>query len=430
MVSTKQRLIVSILGGAAVFAAPMAVAQQAKPAATPAAAAPQPTTTPSPSAVPAQPQPKVLTPGSSDLKPIPAPQLDAQGNPIINPSLDPTHGIKSSDPALSPLEFDSMAHDFGDIDDTKTVSHVFKFRNKTDKTVTILSAHGSCGCTVPDLAKKTYQPSETGEMTVTFNPQNRRGPQPKAVTITYTEPAGTPNTVVTITSNVRPLLVVEPMKMFLNEVDNKAGKAVEVLVSGRKEGFEVTKAASASSNLEVAVGQKREVDIDGQKFTQIPLSVTIKPGTPIGTFTGEVTIETNDERVAVHKYPLTAEVVGDLRATPNRLAIRAFVPHQTFNNIATIESRSGKPFKVTGVEVTGRDDMNLVADIAPANLGPGKTGYTVTVNGVTPDAAGILQGEVIVHTDLADEAVLKVPFTGSVRSTQQLKAAQTAPVAH
>lgn len=364
-------------------------------------------------------QPVPVKPVQIDPKAV-APQVPVKPSIDAKPGAQPVDahgGINPSDPALSPLAWDNMAHDFGNIPDTSPVTHVFKFTNKTDKTVTILRAHGSCGCTVPDLPKKSFQPGESGEMSVTFNPQHRRGPNPKTVTIEYSEPAGTPNTQVTINSNVQPLVIIEPQKMYLMEVDAKAGKSTEITVSGRKKDFQVTGIDKVSEALDIKIGAVREVVIDGDTFQQVPVTVTIKPGTPIGEIQTELAIKTNEEKAPSTNYVFFADVVGDIKATPAKLTLRAFTPKVPFSNVVSLESRTAKPFKVLSVDIEGRPDMNLVADVEEGNAN-GKPVYTIKLNGVTPDVMGLVSGEIIVKTDLPDNDTVRLPFTATIRGGQ------------
>jgi hypothetical protein len=385
------------------------VAQDVKPSQPKPAA---PATQPKPAAPATQPKP---TTGAPVVKPVAPPTP-----PIAKPGVDAhdhaAGGVQPSDPAQSPLSWDGMAHDFGNIPDTAMVTHIFRFTNRTDKRVTIQSAAGSCGCTVPALEKKAFEPGESGEMTVTFNPQHRRGPQPKQITVMYAEPAGTPSTVLTINSNVQPLMVVEPMKMYLMEVDAKQGKSTEITVSGRKADFQVLGVDTTNPNLSISVGEKRAVTIDGEQFQQYPVSVMVKPNAPLGEFQTELAIRTNEPTAASTNYIFVADVVGELKATPNKLTLRAYTPNIPFANVVTLESRSGRSFKVTSVEVEGRDDMQLVADVEPNNM-TGKPAYTVRLNGVTPDVTGMVSGEIIVKTDLPDNPEIRLPFSTSIRGS-------------
>jgi hypothetical protein len=382
------------------------IAQESKPQ-------PKPVSPP-PATAPKQAPPPKAVPVS---KPIPAGAQPGQ------PAGDGhNHGatVQPSDPALSPLAWDGMAHDFGNIPDTAPVTHNFTFSNKTDKRVTIQSATGSCGCTVPELKKKVFEPGESGEMTVTFNPNHRRGPQPKQITVMFAEPAGTPNTMLTINSNVQPLMIIDPIKTYLMEVDSKVGKPTEITVSGRKADFKVLGVDCTNPNVTISVGEKREVPIDGQTFQQYPVSVVVKPGAPIGEFQTELVIRTNEETAPTQNYIFVADVVGELKATPTKLSLRAYTPNIPFANVVTLEARSGKSFRVTSVDVQGREDMQLVADVESNNL-TGKHAYTIRLNGVTPDITGPISGEIVVHTDLPDNPEIRLPFSTSIRGSGAAK---------
>ncbi|MGE3108187.1 MAG: DUF1573 domain-containing protein [Phycisphaerales bacterium] len=351
--------------------------------------------------------PKTLTPAPAATQPVPGGK----------PNLDSHSGVQPSEASQSPLTWESMSHDFGNIPDTAPVTHVFKFKNNTDHTVTILRAHGSCGCTVPDLTKKSFQPGESGEMQVTFNPQGRRGQNPKAVTVEFSDPPGTPQTVVTINSNVQPLVMIEPQKTYLQEVDSKSGSTTVITVSGRKADFAVTGVEKRTEALDVQIGQAHEVDIDGEKFQQIPVTVTVKPGTPIGDIQTELIIRTNDERSPSHNHVFFAAVVGDIKATPTKLTLRAFTPKVPFSNVVTLENRNNTPFKVTSVDIDGRDDMMLVADVEETSMN-GRQTYTIKLNGVTPDVQGLITGELVINTDLPNNATLRIPFSATIRGSQ------------
>lgn len=60
----------------------------------------------------------------------------------------------------------------------------FPFENKSDETVTVVDVRSSCGCTVPELDKKTYAPGEKGEILAVFTYGSRTGRQNKTITVT------------------------------------------------------------------------------------------------------------------------------------------------------------------------------------------------------------------------------------------------------
>lgn len=68
------------------------------------------------------------------------------------------------------------------------VEAVFHFENTGEKPVRIERIRSSCGCTVPTLAKRLYEPGESGEIRAKFTFGGRSGEQRKAVRV-YTDEA-------------------------------------------------------------------------------------------------------------------------------------------------------------------------------------------------------------------------------------------------
>lgn len=82
--------------------------------------------------------------------------------------------------------------DFGSITEGEKVTHVFNFTNTGDADLVIVSAKGSCGCTVPEWPKEPIAPGAEGEISVVFNSEGKKGMQNKRVSIVAnTEPATT-----------------------------------------------------------------------------------------------------------------------------------------------------------------------------------------------------------------------------------------------
>ena len=65
----------------------------------------------------------------------------------------------------------------------KEVVARFSFKNDTTKPLTITHLESSCGCTVPQLAKKTYAPGETGEIVAYFTIGQRMGMQNSTIQV-------------------------------------------------------------------------------------------------------------------------------------------------------------------------------------------------------------------------------------------------------
>lgn len=81
------------------------------------------------------------------------------------------------------IAFKDKLYDFGVIAQGDTVEHTFVFENIGTEPLKILSARGSCGCTVPSYSKDPIAPGEKGEVFVRFNSSGKSGQQNKTVTL-------------------------------------------------------------------------------------------------------------------------------------------------------------------------------------------------------------------------------------------------------
>lgn len=85
-------------------------------------------------------------------------------------------------PSLADIAFDKEVHDYGNIKQGGNGVYEFKFKNTGKEPLIITSAHGSCGCTVPEWPKQPIKPGETSVIKVSYDTK-RVGPINKTVTI-------------------------------------------------------------------------------------------------------------------------------------------------------------------------------------------------------------------------------------------------------
>lgn len=90
----------------------------------------------------------------------------------------PAHGLEWKTTAI---EIEANPLDEG-------ITATFEFTNTATTPLTITDIRSSCGCTVPDLAKRTYAPGESGELNVVFTFNALTGRQTKTVTVETNEP--------------------------------------------------------------------------------------------------------------------------------------------------------------------------------------------------------------------------------------------------
>ncbi len=321
----------------------------------------------------------------------------------------------------SVLQFDSVAHDFGRIMDTKDVEHVFHFKNTGESTVILSEPKGSCGCTVPKLAKYEYAPGEAGEIKIVFKPAGKAGPKnTQTITVSYHDSAA-PNeaqtpTTLTINAEVRTAVNIEPKgSVSFGEVVQGQPATQIVTVTGIAPDFDVTYASIARSRVfDVKLLGVETVEVNGEQMRQAKAELTLKNSSKRGRMASLVTFRTNDPSVPLASVQVDAEVVGDIKVLPPRLNIGAVEPKQSFERTIKVMSRGRKPFKIVDIEQSANPPLAspLAFDIKPMEEAEG-IGYTVLVKGTGPEAVGSLNATLKVKTDV--EEPLEVVAVGAVR---------------
>lgn len=85
---------------------------------------------------------------------------------------------------LETLKPDERTHDFGRIREADgKVSHVFRLKNNGSQPVAISAINTWCGCMAADYTKRAIRPGETGEVTVTLDPDHKQGNFVKQVVV-------------------------------------------------------------------------------------------------------------------------------------------------------------------------------------------------------------------------------------------------------
>ena len=81
------------------------------------------------------------------------------------------------------ISFVKTNHDFGLLIEGEKVEYSFKFTNTGESDLVIAKVSADCGCTVPTFVKKPVKSGEEGEITVSFNTENRYGVQNKTIKV-------------------------------------------------------------------------------------------------------------------------------------------------------------------------------------------------------------------------------------------------------
>jgi hypothetical protein len=90
--------------------------------------------------------------------------------------------------AKSEIKFKEKLIDFGEIESGEIVKLTFEFENVGDSLLIIKNITATCGCTVPRLKKREFEPGEKGEIPVQFLSRGYSGKVTKSLKVTTNNP--------------------------------------------------------------------------------------------------------------------------------------------------------------------------------------------------------------------------------------------------
>ena len=319
------------------------------------------------------------------------------------------------------ITFDKTDHDFGKINEGDgKVTTIFTFKNEGMEPLVLSNVRASCGCTTPKWPREPIEPGQTGEITVTYNPNGRPGRFTKTVTITSN--ATEPTTRVTIKGEVIP----KPAK----PVDNYPVKMGELSLKTRDVNFgkvndhatktyEIEYANQTDHEITVAIlpakGQEKFLDavvtlekVKPNETGKVQIAMTTENTGKYGPQDGSFLIVVNGKQEVSDDYKIfiTAEVEEDFsKLTPEDHRNAPILDIAAVVNVGTIAAgKAGKrtitltnvgadPLKIRRVlnnskevkatisknELKNGKSAQLKLEVAAAGLEPGAYSRQLTI---------------------------------------------------
>ncbi len=346
---------------------------------------------------------------SGQLMPVDTPPGQPTQPPGVAPLTDPTSLVGEGR-----IVFVSNRLNAGEMLDTETGHVEYQFRNVGNGPLTISQIKPSCGCTVPELEKKVYQPDETGIIKVDFDPKGKRGNVVQSIRV-FTDSKATPMVNLTMDAMVKPIVVLEP-NAVLNFMSVEKGQRVskDIRVMGRFSEFQVTRATTNDPlNFDVEVIPGGEVEVDGETLYEQTIRVILKETATPGQLRTELSIRTNEEKKQIFSMAAVARVMGDVQFSPARLTLGRLEVGDTFERELRVTSRSGEAFNITGATLNNR---TVSAKFVATPLDPEKkTEWIVKVTGTVDQPAARFNTVVNVLTDVPGEEIVPLQVYGQLR---------------
>lgn len=285
---------------------------------------------------------------------------------------------------------------FGELDNTKKVTHTFVIENKGGSPLTITRVRTCCGCTITNPSNKTILPGKTTTLTAQLSLHRRRGSQKKSITIYSNDPAS-PRYRLYLEGIAKVEIEIRPYSLkFGSLTTGQSLTKIVTLKCNSKLPFHI-RTSKIDSPFFVCIQETVQED------KAYLIKVTAKPPKTPGIFRGQLLLNTNHPKFPHITIPLTIQVLADVVVAPAEIVI-----HITKNTPASvrryiaIKSPKGMPFKILSVKPP-LDDINVKVQQLDSGM------YRIEVDNVVPSTD--LNGKSLqITTDLETQKVLNVPF--------------------
>ncbi|MEJ5259193.1 MAG: DUF1573 domain-containing protein [Anaerohalosphaeraceae bacterium] len=175
-------------------------------------------------------------------------------------------------------------HDFGDIGPGTYHSCTFTFKNIGNKTLKIDHVQSTCGCSVPQLEKKDYEPGESGTIEVRFHAPTTSGETKKQMYIVSNDPSN-PRAQLEVRAVVDVKVQTEPTEVSLVLNKPNAGLGPIQIKSTDGKPFRITKFSSMAD----AITCVFDPNAAATEFTLTPqVDMDLLSKNPTGVMTIEV----------------------------------------------------------------------------------------------------------------------------------------------
>ncbi|MHC4728700.1 MAG: DUF1573 domain-containing protein [Planctomycetota bacterium] len=126
------------------------------------------------------------------------------------------------------IKVKNRSHDFGKVGPNKKYTCEFNFSNVGKDTLKITKIQSTCGCTVPQLKKKSYKPGESGTINVTFRTPSREGKTTKRLYILSNDKKS-PKFGLTLKADIELKMAFEPKSLGLSlKAENADAKPITI----------------------------------------------------------------------------------------------------------------------------------------------------------------------------------------------------------
>ncbi len=215
------------------------------------------------------------------------------------------------------IEIEEPHFHFGHMEKGREKSHEFLIRNVGDAPLKITVGQTSCKCTLSEVKAGAIAPGDSTHVKLEWSAKSDAGPFRQTATLHTNDPRQ-PNVELQIEGQIVDASGVEPPQFAFDKLAIKETKTADVIVMAMLQDNLEIKSAELSDEQDRDKFDIKVEHVDREKLPNSDardgyrITVTAKPGLPIGRFFHYVTLDTNLEEGEKLHIPLIGHVVGDI----------------------------------------------------------------------------------------------------------------------
>ncbi|MDG3006730.1 Ig-like domain-containing protein [Paludisphaera mucosa] len=338
--------------------------------------------------------------------------------PTSTPWNLPVAPVKTG-PAPKAVVDGDLTWEFGEMGQQATGRRTWKLTNKGEADLEIWKGTSTCMCTVAKLRKEgdklVLKPGESTEIDIEFKTNFVTGDFHKGANIETNDPDH-PTFPLFVHGKINPPVVVIPGDTIdLRSVSSDDPKSVFVAVySPDRPETKITEVnTSRPEFFKTDVVPMSESELaSGKLKAGYKVNLNLQPGFPIGHMREEVVIHTDHPHRPEIKLTVVGAVSGPISVVPDRVRMVTVKSKEGASAEVTLLVRGGKEANFTVAQKPDKIDVS----VEPADAGGVKGRYRLKVNVPKGTPPGLIDGEIVLKTDMASVGELKVPVSFLVGS--------------
>ncbi len=293
--------------------------------------------------------------------------------------------------------FDHTTHDFGTVARGAKVEHRFTLENIFEEDAHIASISSSCGCTNPQVTKRTLKTWEKSEIVAIVDTRAYQGRKDATLTVIFDKPFPA-EVQLHVHTYIRSDVVVQPGVIQFGTVSQgtRAKQRVGVSYAGRAN-WRIERAECANPYLEAQLVPAAQ----GTGQINYDLWVTLKDTAPAGYVRDHVILVTNDFSEQASRVPVPVEgiVKPAVSVRPSPLWLGVVRPGGQVTRQLVVQG--AKPFRVVSATAADGRFQCKIPEVAKAL-------QLVPVTFTASDVTGKVSTKIRIETEEGMSDVLEV----------------------